>query len=93
MRRSLNTAPMVVMGDLNISPWSTHFRDFVNSAKLHDGRRGQGVLPTWPTEMPLMQIPLDHILFNAGVRVLSMQASSDVKSDHKIIWADVRVAQ
>lgn len=87
------TAPMIVLGDLNISPWSTHFREFVSNAKLYDARRGQGLLPTWSIEMPLLQIPIDHILFNERVRVLSMQTSSDVKSDHKVIWADITVAQ
>jgi len=87
------TAPLVIMGDLNISPWSSHFRNFISAANLHDGRRGQGILPTWPTEIPLLQIPIDHILFNAGVRVLSMQVAGESGSDHRIIWADIQLEE
>jgi endonuclease/exonuclease/phosphatase (EEP) superfamily protein YafD len=86
-------APMVVMGDLNISPWSNHFRDFVENGKLYDARRGQGILPTWPTHIPLLQIPIDHILHNDGVRVLSINTSSNHSSDHKGIWADIRIVR
>ena len=86
---SAYTEPMVVMGDLNITPWSSHFQSFINNANLFDGRRGQGILPTWPVEIPLLQIPIDHILLNRGVRVVSLQVSSDLESDHKAIWADI----
>jgi endonuclease/exonuclease/phosphatase (EEP) superfamily protein YafD len=85
------SSPMLVMGDLNISPWSNHFRNFVENGRLHDGRRQQGVLPTWPTNISPLQIPIDHILHNSGVRVLSMHTSTGLKSDHKVVWADIKI--
>ena len=39
--------------DLNVSPLSDDFRDFAKAGKLRDGRRGHGILPTWPTLAPM----------------------------------------
>ncbi len=83
---------MIVMGDLNVSPWSDHFRSLIEQGNLIDGRRGQGIFPTWATTLLPIEIPIDHILVNKGVRVLDMGTSVGLGSDHKAIWADIRVA-
>lgn len=83
------TDAMVVMGDLNVSPWSDHFRDFLELGELSDGRRGFGVLPTWPTWFLPLQIPIDHIVVNSGVSVTAFSSSSDLSSDHRTIWANL----
>jgi len=85
----IQTEPLVIAGDLNVSPWSDHFRDFVTNGGLLDGRRGQGLLPTWPTWFAPLQIPIDHIVVNASVKIVSMETSSSLGSDHKSLWADL----
>ena len=81
--------PLVVLGDLNITPWSAHFREFVEIGRLRDGRRGFGILPTWPAGFLVLQIPIDHVIVNDGVVVLDMGSSDKLASDHRSIWADV----
>lgn len=83
------TDAMIVMGDLNVSPWSDHFRYFLESGELSDGRRGFGVLPTWPTWFLPLQIPIDHIVVNSSVSVTAFSSSSDLNSDHRTIWANL----
>lgn len=83
--------PMVVLGDLNITPWSDHFRQFVELGKLRDARRGQGLFTTWATNLLPIQIPIDHVLVNDHIRVSDMGTSELLGSDHKAIWADLQI--
>lgn len=88
-RVSTQTDPVVIAGDLNITPWSQHFRHFIATANLVDARRGQGILPTWPSTFLPLQIPIDHIIISRHVTVFSVTTSSGLSSDHKTIWADL----
>ena len=83
--------PLVVLGDFNITPWSHHFREFLETGKLHDGRRGFGILPTWPSGFFPLQIPIDHVVVNDQVQIVAMETSRGLSSDHRSIWADLRL--
>jgi len=85
-----NDSPTVVLGDLNITPWSYFFKSFVEQGNLIDGRRGFGILPTWPVPIPLLQIPIDHIVVSEDIVVTTMEASDGLGSDHRAIWADIK---
>ena len=88
-RAFVQTEALVVAGDFNISPWSDHFRKFLDAGALKDGRRGQAILPTWPAGFLPLQIPIDHIVVNDRVDVNSLSTSNGLSSDHKAIWADL----
>lgn len=81
--------PVIVAGDLNISPWSVHFQDLLHDGSLRDGRRGFGVLPTWPGFFFPLQIPIDHILIGGSMSVTDIQTGLARGSDHLSLWADV----
>lgn len=87
--RSSDT-PMVILGDLNVTPWSGHFRQFIKDGKLTDGRRGKKIMPTWPTFAGVLQIPIDHVVVNDVVEVNSMGVSEGLQSDHHTVWADIQ---
>ena len=74
--------PVVVIGDLNMTSWSPVFRDFVRAADLRDSRKGFGIQPTWPTDNPLLRIPIDHCLVSAEVTVVHREVGPNVGSDH-----------
>lgn len=82
---------VVVVGDLNVSTWSSHFQNFLNAGQLIDGRRGHGVLPTWPGDRLPLQIPIDHILIGRDLQTLTMQTGEELGSDHKSLWADIQL--
>jgi len=83
--------PVVVVGDLNVSTWSKHFQKFLTAGQLVDARRGHGILPTWPNSTFLLQIPIDHILLKGDLSATSMQAGQELGSDHKSLWADIKL--
>lgn len=62
--------PLILVGDLNVTPWSVHFRKFIKKNNLIDARRGFGLLPSWPTTLPaFLRIPIDHCLVRNDGRV------------------------
>ncbi len=84
-------APLVVLGDFNMTPWSSHFDDFIQTSGLHDARRGFGVLPTWPSTFFPLQIPIDHVVASEEVSVVEMATSDGLGSDHRTLWVDVQL--
>jgi len=82
---------VVVAGDFNIATWSSRFQRLLKVSDLHDARRGQGIHPSWPTHLPVLLIPIDHVLVSKNLRVGTFATSSETGSDHRAIWADIAV--
>lgn len=83
-------APLVVVGDLNITMWANHYRRFEADSGLINARRGFGILPTWPTFLPPAMIPIDHCFVSPDIGVLAFDTGPRIGSDHLPIV--VRVA-
>lgn len=79
--KSINQ-PTVLLGDLNITPWSPFFKDFIQITGLKETRKGLGISPTWPTEYTSMQIPIDHSLTSNRIIVHSFRLGPNIGSDH-----------
>lgn len=73
--------PRMVVGDFNLTPTNPRFRDFLSQTGLLDSRIGQGLLPTWPSGMIPLGIPLDHALLSPGLQA-DLQRGPDIGSDH-----------
>lgn len=84
---------VVVAGDLNVSPWSPHFRDLLRDGGLVDRRRGFGAQPTWPTFCPPLMTPIDHVFVSDGLGVLNRHAGPNIGSDHRPVVADIAFAR
>ena len=74
--------PRVVTGDLNITPWSPFFRHLLSAGKLRDARQGLGIMGTWPAAVPLVRIPIDHVLCGGGAEVTELTIGPKLGSDH-----------
>ncbi len=83
--------PTIVLGDLNVTPWSPDYARLVRDSGLRDARRGHGILPTWPTMLPAMMIPLDHCLASPSLRVAAIRRGPHVGSDHLPLIVDLAV--
>ncbi len=83
--------PTIVIGDLNITPWSPAFADLLRVGNLRDTSRGQGLQRTWPASSWLMRIPIDHVLVSNAVQATSRRVGPDVGSDHRAVVADLRL--
>ena len=74
--------PLIVVGDLNISMWSSIYRKLEQESDLSNARRGFGVAPTWPLFLPIAMIPIDHVLVSGDIRVTGFHTAGDIGSDH-----------
>jgi endonuclease/exonuclease/phosphatase (EEP) superfamily protein YafD len=75
--------PVVVVGDLNISPWSPVFTDFLDASGLRNSAEGRGLQGTWPAFFPPLLIPIDHFLHDTGVLVAERAVVRARGSDHR----------
>jgi endonuclease/exonuclease/phosphatase (EEP) superfamily protein YafD len=81
--------PALVVGDLNASYWSYALRDFLSATQLRPAALGHGLHLTWPTDLPFLQVPIDHVLIPDELGVLEFDRGAYVGSDHYPVWAAV----
>ncbi|MBI3922571.1 MAG: endonuclease/exonuclease/phosphatase family protein [Armatimonadetes bacterium] len=82
--------PVLLAGDLNITPWSPFFSDLLKQSGLGDSRLHNGLQPSWPTVLPpCLRIPLDHCLVSPEVTVIRRRLGPYVGSDHLPVIVDV----
>ena len=81
--------PLIVVGDFNTTMWSPFYTNMVKTAKLRNARSGFGLLPTWPTFLPLAYIPIDHFLVSKEIGVLKIRTGRHVGSDHLPLITDL----
>ena len=83
---------IVVVGDLNATPWSHAHRTLRNRAGLSDSQRGAGLQPTWLTGLGPLMIPIDHALHTPDLISGDRRTGPAAGSDHRplveeIAWA------
>jgi endonuclease/exonuclease/phosphatase (EEP) superfamily protein YafD len=79
---------LLLVGDLNIVPWSPLFQDILSEGGLANGRKGFGWQPTWPVRWPLVWLPFDHLLHSADITIHQFQTGPNIASDHFPILVD-----
>ena len=84
--------PVILLGDLNATPWSYHFARLLQRSGLKDSSRGYGIQPTWPNNNPLLRIPIDHLLHTSDIAILNRFIGEDVASDHFPVIVDLSIA-
>jgi endonuclease/exonuclease/phosphatase (EEP) superfamily protein YafD len=84
------SGPLVLMGDLNVTPWSHSFQYLQTLSGLRDSQLDQGLTSTWPAHLPI-RIPIDHCLVSEKVQVLSRHTGEDFGSDHLPLIVTVAV--
>lgn len=86
------SSPVLLLGDLNATPWCVPFQQLLANSGLRDARQGRGVLPTWPTFLPILLIPIDHCLHSQGIYVRREWLGPKVGSDHYPLLLDFALA-
>lgn len=71
----------ILVGDLNIVPWASEFRTMMEKANLSDTRRGY--LATYPMDIGLPLIPIDHVLHSEAFSAVYCRTVHIPGSDHK----------
>lgn len=78
------TAPHLIVGDFNATPWSTAFRDLQATGGLTNSQIGFGRTPTWPAGLgSLGMIPIDHLLHSDDFVTIGRQIEQAQGSDHQ----------
>ncbi len=73
---------LIVAGDLNVAPWSTHYLP-IETGGLRNIRPRSGLLASWPTFFPAwMRVPIDHVLSRGAFVLKSARLGPDLASDH-----------
>lgn len=81
----------LLVGDLNITPWSPPFRDLLEATGLNDTRKKFSHLATWPAVVGPLGIPIDHVLASDSLRITELQAFDSNGSDHRGLIAGIRL--
>jgi endonuclease/exonuclease/phosphatase (EEP) superfamily protein YafD len=82
--------PVMVLGDLNTTPWSPFFADLLRGSGLRQTSRGRGLCGTWPASLPVGRIALDHCLLSPVFAVASQQVGPKVGGDHLPLVVEVQ---
>jgi len=80
-------APLVVAGDLNVTPFSPHYGALLAAAGLRTA--SPPWQPTWPTFLPPAGIQIDHILVSPQIAIAAFAIGPGVGSDHRPVVADL----
>lgn len=81
--------PTVVVGDLNVTPWTDSFGALLREGELHDSLRGFGLQPTYPAGWGPFKIPLDHLLHSEELTVVRRTTGPSLGSGHRSIIVDL----
>ena len=85
------TSPVVLLGDLNTTPWGAHFQPLVRASGLRDSAQGRGVQTTWTWGLfdPFFRLPIDHCLLSPSIGLVDRQVGPDIGSDHRPLIIDL----
>jgi len=88
---AVSEQPLVLLGDLNSTPWSSRFRELLSTTGLRDSTRGFGLQPSFPVGLLPLRIPLDHALVSSELEVLDRRLGPDIGADHLPVILDLRL--
>ena len=83
---------VLVVGDLNATPWSVGFRDLARRGGLVDSLRGRGLQPSWPAGFGPFMIPIDHALHTSGLAIAERRTGPANGSAHRPLVVSFAVA-
>jgi len=73
---------VVIVGDLNVTSFSSNFSRITEGTKLRDSRLGFGLQPTWSAQIPFISVAIDHVLVSEEISVVDRRVGIDIGSDH-----------
>jgi endonuclease/exonuclease/phosphatase (EEP) superfamily protein YafD len=79
--------PVVVVGDLNATPWSPRLRTLLADAELIDSQIGHGLQPSFPASQGRLGLTIDHVLHTADLTTIDRELGPAFGSDHRMVHA------
>jgi len=86
--------PIVLVGDLNLTPWSPHFAMFEIDSGLRRAFNRPSVTPTW-YQYPFFPcgLMLDHVMISDKLTCKSHLVGPDIGSDHRSVTVGIAIAE
>lgn len=85
--------PVVLIGDLNVTPWNYYFQRLMRETGLVNCAAGYGLLATWPTRFPPAWVQIDHCLTSTNFVVKDFRVGKHLGSDHYPLIVDLAFAE
>ena len=82
-----DSAPLIALGDFNITPYSPLFTSELAGSGLRDARLSRGWGFSWPTFLPILGIPIDLCMVSGQFIVLDHRHGPAFGSDHNPVMA------
>jgi len=82
--------PVVLLGDLNLTPDSPAFDRLLDQSGLRDVMRGAGWRPTWLAGFWPLALRIDHVLVSSSLCVEHAEVGPPIGSDHRPVVARLR---
>jgi endonuclease/exonuclease/phosphatase (EEP) superfamily protein YafD len=82
--------PVVLLGDLNLTPDSPAFGRLLGQGGLQDTMHGRGWRPTWLAGFWPLALRIDHVLVSSGLCVEHAEVGPPIGSDHRPVTVRLR---
>jgi len=87
------TDAVLVVGDLNATPWSHAFRMLIDDGGLVNSLAGAGLQPSWPARLGPLGIPIDHALHSPDLVTIRRERGPSFGSEHRSVLVTVARAR
>lgn len=83
--------PVILLGDLNLTPDSPEFTRLLDQSGLRDVVSGRRWRPTWQAGFWPLALRIDHVLVSPQLCVESVEVGPSIGSDHRPVIARLRL--
>jgi len=80
----------IVIGDINTTVWSEQYKLLESGTGLVNVSNGFGLMPTWPTNLIPLMVPIDHCLVSNHFNVINVKTGNKFGSDHLPLIVELR---
>lgn len=81
--------PLLIVGDLNSTPWSPVFQELLHKTGLKDSQIGFGIQPSWAVNDIFLALPIDHVLASSHFVILNRTIGPEIGSDHRPVLVEM----
>jgi endonuclease/exonuclease/phosphatase (EEP) superfamily protein YafD len=86
----INLENILVLGDLNSTPYSFHFKKLLKTLNLNTFYHPLKNFNTWPSFLPnFMRIQIDNIMFRGNFKFSNISIGKNYNSDHLPLYVDL----
>jgi len=85
--------PVVVLGDLNATPWSSAFQMLLAEGDLVNSQKGFGLQASWPASLGPLGVPIDHVLHSQDLTTVERSLGPGYGSEHRSVNAAIALIE